>query len=74
LKYADKRNAPVAVIIGSQERENGTVQIKDLVLGARLAADIESNEEWKAQPAQQEVARGEALATIRAMLDRPAAP
>ena len=74
LKYADKRHAPVAVIIGSQERENGTVQIKDLALGARLATEIESNEEWKAQPAQQEVPRGDALATIRAMLDRQSAP
>lgn len=74
LKYADKRAAPVAVIIGSQEREAGTVQIKDLVLGARLAAEIESNEEWKAQPAQQEVPRGEALATIRAILDRGTTP
>jgi histidyl-tRNA synthetase len=69
LKYADKRAAPVAVIIGSEERERGVVQIKDLVLGARLASEIESNEEWKAQPAQREVARGEALATIRQMLE-----
>ncbi len=68
LKYADKRAAPVAVIIGSEERERGVVQIKDLVLGARLASEIESNEEWKAQPAQREVARGDALATIREIL------
>ena len=74
LKYADKRNAPAAIIIGSQERESGTVQIKDLVLGARLASEIESNEEWKAQPAQQEIERGQILATIRAMLDRQSNP
>jgi len=74
LKYADKRNAPVAVIIGSQEREAGTVQIKDLALGARLASEIESNEEWKAQPAQSEVPRGEAVDTIRAMLERGNTP
>lgn len=70
LKYADKRHAPVAVIIGSQERGSGTVQIKDLALGARLAAEIESNEEWKAQPAQREVPRADAFDTIRAMLER----
>jgi len=70
LKYADKRHAPVAVIIGSQERENGTIQIKDLALGARLAAEIESNEEWKAQPAQQEVPRADAFEAIRAMVER----
>ncbi len=71
LKYADKRRAPLAVIVGSQEREAGTVQIKDLVLGAKLAGEIDSNEEWKAQPAQREVPRGRVLATVRAMLDRP---
>ena len=74
LKYADKRHAPAAVIIGSQERESGTVQIKDLVLGTSLASEIESNEEWKAQPAQQEVERGQILATIRAIMDRQSAP
>ncbi len=74
LKYADKRHAPAAVIIGSQERESGTAQIKDLVLGARLASEIESNEEWKAQPAQQEVSRGDVLATVQAMIERQSAP
>ena len=69
LKYADKRAAPVAVIIGSEERERGVVQLKDLALGARLASEIESNEEWKAQPAQREVSRADAVATIRSMLD-----
>ncbi len=74
LKYADKRHAPAAIIIGSQERENGTAQIKDLVLGTRLASEIESNEEWKAQPAQQEVGQSQILATIRAILERQSTP
>ena len=72
LKYADNRAAPLAIIEGGDERERGVVQIKDLVLGARLAAEIESNEEWKAQPAQREIARGDVLATVREMLARGA--
>ncbi len=56
LKYADKRGAPVAVIEGADERASGVVQLKDLALGAKLAAEIASNEEWKAQPAQVSVA------------------
>ena len=55
LKYADQRKSPVAVIQGSDEQARGVVQLKDLDLGARLAADIASNEEWKSQPAQREV-------------------
>ena len=48
LKYADKRGCPVAVIEGGDEKDAGIVQLKDLALGARLAAEIETNEEWKA--------------------------
>jgi histidyl-tRNA synthetase len=70
LKYADKRAAPVAVIEGSDEAERGVVQLKDLALGARLAADIETHEDWKAQPAQVEVPRETLVAEVRAMLAR----
>ena len=38
MKYADKRNSPCAIIQGSDERANGKVQIKDLILGAGLAS------------------------------------
>jgi len=42
LKYADKRACPVAVIEGGNEKEAGVVQLKDLALGARLAALLEA--------------------------------
>ncbi len=70
LKYADKRAAPIAVIEGAEERAAGQVQLKDLVLGTRLAAEIETREEWTRQPAQLTVARAEIVAEIRAMLAR----
>ena len=70
LKYADARNSPVAVIEGGDERENGVVQIKDLALGKSLAANITTNEEWKAQPAQMEIARGDLVAEVRKMIAR----
>jgi histidyl-tRNA synthetase len=70
LKYADKRESPVAVIEGGDEHERGVVQIKDLALGARLALEIETSEEWKAQPAQKEIARGDLVAEVRAMIER----
>jgi histidyl-tRNA synthetase len=70
LKYADKRSAPIAIIEGSEEAERGVVQLKDLALGARLAADIETHEAWKAQPAQIEVPRAEIVAEVRKMLAR----
>jgi len=38
FKYADRRNAPCVVIQGGDEKARGEVQIKDLILGAQIAA------------------------------------
>ena len=70
LKYADNRQSPIAIIEGGDERAAGQVTLKDLALGAKLAAEIETNEEWKAQPAQKTIARSDLVAEVRAMLDR----
>jgi len=67
MKYADKRNSPVAVIEGEDEHARGVVQLKDLALGARLAAEA-THEEWKAQPAQIEVARTDLVQEVRKMI------
>ncbi|MCB2119712.1 MAG: ATP phosphoribosyltransferase regulatory subunit, partial [Rhodobacteraceae bacterium] len=67
LKYADKRNSPVAIIQGEDEAARGVVQVKDLFLGARIAAEA-SHEEWKAQPAQTEVARDALVTEVRRIL------
>jgi histidyl-tRNA synthetase len=69
LKYADKRNAAIAVIEGSDERARGEVTVKDLALGAELAKSTESRAAWvKDRPAQTSVKRGELVKTLRAML------
>ncbi|MBL3568652.1 histidine--tRNA ligase [Rhodovulum sulfidophilum] len=67
LKYADKRQSPVAIIQGSDEAARGVVQIKDLVLGAKIAESA-SLEEWKSQPAQFEAARADLVAEVRRLL------
>ncbi|GAA5064819.1 histidine--tRNA ligase [Roseibacterium beibuensis] len=69
LKYADKRESPVAVIQGSDEKDRGVVQLKDLILGAKLAQDA-TLEEWKSQPAQTEVSRADLVQEVRAMMER----
>ena len=68
LKYADKRNAPIAVIEGGDEKEAGQVQIKDLILGAQIAQNA-TLEEWKARPSQFTAARDQLLAKVREILD-----
>ena len=67
LKYADKRASPIAIIQGADEAARGVVQVKDLALGARIAAEA-SHDEWKSQPAQTEVAREGLVAEVRRIL------
>lgn len=67
LKYADKRQSPVAIIQGGDEAARGVVQVKDLVLGARIAAEA-THEEWKSQPAQTEVPRADLVAEVRRIM------
>ncbi|NQY59332.1 histidine--tRNA ligase [Cognatishimia sp.] len=67
LKYADKRNSPIAVIEGGDEKANGVIQIKDLILGAKIAESA-TLEEWKERPSQFEVPRGELVAKVREIL------
>ena len=55
MKYADRRN-PLRIIQGSDEKANGKIQIKDLILGAGLT-EIKDREEYlkKQAEAQYEV-------------------
>jgi histidyl-tRNA synthetase len=69
LKYADKRQSPVAVIEGGDEKANGVVQIKDLILGAKIAESA-SLEEWQDRPNQFEVPRSDLVAKVREILDQ----
>ena len=65
MKYADKRAAPVVVIRGEDERAAGQVTVKDMALGQRLSAEIDTNEAWReGRPAQVTVAEGELVATV----------
>ena len=69
LKYADKRESPVAVIQGGDEAAKGTVVLKDLILGAKIAQNA-TLEEWKDRPAQVEVARTDLVQAVKRMLDQ----
>jgi len=69
MKYADRRKAQVAVLMGSDEMEAGQITLKDLYEGAKAAEAIKSNEEWKSsRPAQETVARGNWVKAVQAML------
>lgn len=67
LKYADRRESPAAVIEGGDEHEKGVVQIKDLILGAKIAENA-SLEEWQSRPSQVEVPRENLVSAVQAIL------
>jgi histidyl-tRNA synthetase len=71
MKYADRRNAPCAIVQGSDERANGKIQIKDLILGAGLT-EIKDREEYlkKQSEAQYEVDQDRLVDAVREVLAR----
>ncbi|WP_375614708.1 MULTISPECIES: histidine--tRNA ligase [unclassified Bartonella] len=69
MKYADRRQAPCVVIQGSQERESGKIQIKDLIEGARLSHEIKDNQTWReSRPAQVTVDEDQLVKTVQNIL------
>jgi len=69
VAYADKRNSPAVIIEGSQEREQGILQVKDLVAGKQAAQAITDNAEWKAaRPGQFEIKREDLVSAVQKLL------
>lgn len=74
LKYADRREAAVAVIVGGDERAAGQVTIKNLRRGAALSDRADNREDWLKQQAEQAqitVARAEMTARVLEMTRKP---
>ena len=72
VQYADKRNSPAVIIEGSQEREAGKVQIKDLIVGKQEAAAIKDNATYKSERPGQFECDGDVDAIVAAISELPA--
>lgn len=72
MKYADRRNSPCAIIQGSDEKQQGIVQIKDLILGAELASLEKDRDEYlkKQAEAQFSCKEDELVAKVQELLQR----
>ncbi|WP_420920954.1 histidine--tRNA ligase [Candidatus Liberibacter asiaticus] len=69
LKYADRRNCPLAIIQGTGERSRGMLQIKDLAKGKELSREIKNNESWReARVAQITIPISELVSTVKKIL------
>ena len=71
FKYADRRNSPCVIVQGSDEKARGEIQIKDMIEGAKGAAAIASNQEWRESRLAQIACREEEIvAKVREVLAR----
>lgn len=69
LKYADHWGVPIALLYGGNEKEQGTVTLKDMGAGRAKSQKIEDRQEWiEKRPGQREAKRTELVATVREML------
>jgi histidyl-tRNA synthetase len=73
MKYADRRLAPAAVIVGGDEVAAGTVTIKDLDLGRALSEGVTDNQTWREErPGQVTAPRAELVAQVRRIVEASA--
>ena len=71
MKYADRRLAPAAVILGEDEIAAGLVTVKDLDLGRALAGKVADNAAWRAdRPGQITAPRADLIAVVRGIVER----
>jgi len=69
MKYADRRGAPAAVILGGDEIAAGQVTVKDLDAGRALAAGVSDNEAWKSErPGQRIIPRSDLVAVVAGII------
>jgi len=70
MKYADRRMAPAAIMLGGDEIAAGKVTIKDLDLGRALSKGVADNAEWREQrPGQQTIDRADLVAAVRKIIE-----
>jgi len=73
LKYADKREAALAIIEGEEEIKAKQIIIKDLKAGAEVSKSVESRAEWVgARAGQETVERSKLVEKVRELLSRKA--
>ncbi len=72
MKYADRRRSPCVVIQGTDEKQKGEVQIKDLIVGAELAGLSKERDDYlkKQAEAQFAVPEDQLVDAVRKVLAR----
>jgi histidyl-tRNA synthetase len=69
LAYADKKNCPVAILLGENELAKGVITVRDLKMGKEIAGEFADKTEWQ-KTSQFEVKREELVKTVREILKK----
>jgi histidyl-tRNA synthetase len=69
LKYADYYDIPIALLYGSNEKQQGVVTLKDMVVGREKAKAVGDRKEWlAARSGQVTVPRAELASGVRKLI------
>jgi histidyl-tRNA synthetase len=67
LAYADKKNCPVAILLGENELAKGVITVRDLKMGKEIASEFSDKAEWQ-KTSQFEVQREELVSKVKELI------
>ena len=68
MSYADQKNCPIAIMLGSDELEKGVVSVRNLKLGKAIADTVTDKKEWR-EKTQHEVPRADLVSFVRKLIE-----
>jgi len=69
LKYGDQYEIPLAILYGSNEKQQGAVTIKNMAVGRAKAGELGDRNAWlAARPGQLSAPRADLVATVKRLL------
>jgi histidyl-tRNA synthetase len=69
LKYADQCEIPIALLYGSNEKQQGIITLKDMAVGREKTKAVGDRKEWlAARPGQVTTPRADLVDTVKKML------
>jgi histidyl-tRNA synthetase len=69
LAYADKKNCPVAILLGGDELAKGVVTVRDLKMGKQIAGEFADKTEWQ-KMSQFEVKRDDLVKKVKELIKK----
>jgi histidyl-tRNA synthetase len=69
LAYADKKNCPVAILLGENELAKGVITVRDLKMGKEIASEFTDKTEWQ-KTSQFEVKREDLVKKVKELIKK----